>query len=359
MAKIARLTLSGMRNLESLDLSPDLHTTLITGRNGAGKTAILEAIHILASGRSFRESRLQRCQQWQAQQLTLFAQVNNRHGNQHLGWQRQQNTTSTRLNGDHGQSQAALALHLPVQVFSPESQDMLTQGPNERRRFIDWGTFYQHPEFLSAWRAYNHALKQRNHALRQQRPEREITVWHAPLWQAAQQIDQARHDYVEHLNTQAQQLAPHITDSLVDLSLSYSVGWNAEVSLLERWQQQIEQDRQLGYTQSGPHRADLKIKTQGRDALSVLSRGQQKLLALTLLLTQTQLLSASIQETPILLLDDLPAELDAAHRERVLTFLPSLSAQLFLTSTDSSSLPFSERVTHWMLDQGKYIIKEA
>lgn len=355
MAKIARLTLSGMRNLGPLDLTPDSKTTLITGSNGAGKTAILEAIHILASGRSFRESRLQRCQQWHADQLVLFAQVYNRHGSQHLGWQRQHNTTLLRLNGDNAQSQAALALQLPVQVFSPESQDLLTQGPNERRRFMDWGAFYQHPEFLPAWRAYNHALKQRNHALRQQRPEKEIILWNEPLWQAAHHIDRARHDYVSLLNSQAQLLAPNITDCLNDLSLHYAVGWNADVPLLTRWEQQIDQDRQLGYTQSGPHRADLKIKTQGRDALTVLSRGQQKLLALTLLLTQTQLLSTVIQETPILLLDDLPAELDATHRTRVLEFLPHLSAQAFLTSTDASSLPFTDSITHWRLRDGKHL----
>jgi DNA replication and repair protein RecF len=354
MASIQRLTLIGLRNLASLELTCDnTAPVLITGANGAGKTAILEGIHLLASGRSFRESRLQRLQQWQADQVTLFAQVNNRQGSQQLGWQRHKSETRLRLNGENARTQAELAWHLPVQVFSPESHDLLIHGSTERRRFLDWGAFYQHPQFLLAWRHYQHALRQRNHALRQQAPDKEVALWHAPLWQAAEQVDAARQSYCRALSATVAAFAPQISDSLNDISLSYHRGWREDESLPDIWAQQIEHDRQLGYTQAGPHRADLKLRSQGRDALSIFSRGQQKLLALTLMLSQAKLLSESINESPILLLDDLPAELDATHRQRVLAVLPQLNAQVFLTATDANSLPLNAMGQHWQLNEGR------
>lgn len=352
MAYLTRLTLSGLRNLADTALTPQAGMTLITGTNGAGKTALLEGIFLLSTGRSFRESRLQRLQQWHSPATTLFAQISNRHGEQRLGWQRQKQETSLRLNGDTARSQAELAWHLPVQVFSPESHDLLTHGPSERRRFIDWGTFYQNPAFLPAWRRYQQALRQRNQALRLGASERELALWTDPLWQAAQIVHQARTDYCQQLTLTAQALAPRISDSLSSLTLSYAPGWSQELTLPDVWQAQLPHDRQLGHTQSGPHRADLKLRVQDRDALALLSRGQQKLLALTLLLAQGQLLQQVSNETPVLLLDDLPAELDSHHRARVLELLPELHAQIFLTATDPRALPLPDS-THWALEQGQ------
>ncbi len=352
MARLQRLVFNGLRNLAPLDCLLEGDTLLITGDNGSGKTALLEGIALLSSGRSFRENRLQRCQQWQAPQLTLYAEIDNRLGQQKLGWQREKQQTTLRLNGESAPNQAMLAQQLPVQVFSPESQDLLTQGPNERRRFMDWGAFYHEPRFLNAWRHYQHALKQRNQALRQQRPNAEISLWHKPLLEAAMQVHQTRTQYVAALAQTAQPIMTSVSDSLGQIQLDYHGGWDSEQDLLSLWQTQLAHDRQLGYTQAGPHRADLKLRLHERDALSVLSRGQQKLLALSLLLAQSQHLRQALAETPILLLDDLAAELDQQHQERVLTLLPQLGAQTLLTATHRHPL-FAPNLRHWQLVNGQ------
>lgn len=354
MARLQRLVFNGLRNLAPLDCRIDGDVLLITGNNGSGKTALLEGIALLSSGRSFRENRLQRCQQWQAPQLTLYAEIENRLGHQRLGWQREKQQTTLRLNGENAANQAMLAQQLPVQVFSPESQDLLTQGPNERRRFMDWGAFYHEPSFLNAWRHYQHALKQRNHALRQQRPNAEITLWHKPLLEAALQVHDIRLRYLNALAETAQPIMSQVSDSLAQIELAYNAGWDSEQDLLSLWQNQLPHDRQLGYTQAGPHRADLKLRLQERDALSVLSRGQQKLLALSLLLAQSQHLRLALAETPILLLDDLAAELDQEHQQRVLTLLPQLGAQTILTATQSNRL-IMPTTQHWQLVNGTLI----
>lgn len=353
MAQLQRLVFNGLRNLAPFDVSIDSNALLITGHNGSGKTALLEGIALLSSGRSFRENRLQRCQQWQSPQLTLYAEVSNRLGVQRLGWQREKQLTQLRLNGETATNHALLAQHLPVQVFSPESQDLLTQGPNERRRFIDWGAFYHEPHFLTAWRHYQHALKQRNHALRQQRPPTEIALWHHPLLEAALAVHKTRSHYVQTLAETALPIMAEVSDSLTEIKLDYHPGWDLEQDLLTLWQTQLAHDRQLGYTQAGPHRADLKLRLHDRDALSVLSRGQQKLLALSLLLAQSQHLRNALNETPVLLLDDIAAELDIEHQSRILNLLPKLEAQTILTATQPNSLPIHAK-EHWQLVNGHF-----
>lgn len=354
MAYLQRLVVNGLRNLHALDLNIDpKQPVLITGANGSGKTALLEAIFLLSTGRSFRESRLQRCQQWQAPAITLYAEVDNQYGKQQLGWQKEKQLTKLRLNGDNASNQAALAQNLPIQIFSPENQDMLTQGPSERRRFIDWGAFYQDQRFLTAWRHYQHALKQRNQALKQQRPQHEVMLWQQPLAQAAALVDEIRQQYVTNLATIAAPLLSQLSDSLADIQLSYYPGWDKEQGELSAlWEAQWLQDRQLGYTHAGPHRADLKLRLHDRDALSVLSRGQQKLLALALLLAQATCLKHNTQENPILLLDDLAAELDQTHKQRFLACLPELNAQTILTAIDNTSLPL-ENAQHWHIQAGQ------
>lgn len=353
--------IQGLRNLQPLDeqLPPPDTVIHITGANGAGKTALLEAIHLVATGRSFRENRLQRCQQWQTEQMTIFVELNNRAGHQQLGWQRHKQHTTLKLNGGFAHSQADLAWHCPVQVFSPESHDQLTQGSQERRRLLDWGAFYQQPNFLNAWRHYQHALRQRNQALRQGLPDSQIINWHTPMWEAAQQIDQARSQYLIALDQHLPAIAAHISDDLCALSVSYHRGWSKEQSLPEIWLENMLHDRQLGYTQVGPHRADLKIRLQDRDALTICSRGQQKLIALMLLLAQTRILQHELSDTPILLLDDLPAELDQHHLMRVLTFLPQLNAQCFFTTTLNDPLPVFSKIQHWHLVQGQLTINTS
>ncbi len=352
MALIQRLNVEGLRNLRSLICEPAEKTTIIWGENGAGKTAILEAVYLLATGRSFREHRLAVCQQWQSNQMMVFAQVVSASGEHRLGWQRQSQETHLRVDGQAVSSQAAIAPYLPVQVFAPDYQDAWVQGPAERRKFMDWGAFYTAPDFMSAWRHYQQALRQRNQALKLKLSDQEIALWHQPLWQSAMRLDAIRRAYVQRLLPIIADYAPRVSDALQGLGLHYHTGWAQDGDLLVHWETHIEQDRLMGFTQAGPHRADLKFKVDGKDALSVLSRGQQKLLAFLLLLVQTLDLTQHTAETPILLLDDLSAELDTVHRERVLALLPELNCQCFLTTTNARQFDQVSDAVYWQMSQG-------
>ena len=120
--------------------------------------------------------------------------------------------------------------------------------------------------------------------------------------------------------------------------LDYRPGWPLEAELLAALRQGREQDRRLGYTQWGPHRADVLIRLAGRPAPEILSRGQQKLLIITLILAQARLYQARQGSACILLIDDLPAELDRAHREWILHRLADSAMQLFVTAIEPEAL---------------------
>jgi DNA replication and repair protein RecF len=120
-----------------------------------------------------------------------------------------------------------------------------------------------------------------------------------------------------------------------DFGLDYYPGWDSSrSSLLQELTQTLARDRKRGFTCSGPHRADLIFNHQGQRAAQVISRGQQKLLVVALFLAQAELLTRKTGRSSVLLFDDLAAELDAAHRQKVLTVLERMAAQVFITALD-------------------------
>ena len=342
MSQLQRLNLQTFRNLTqvSLEFAPGLN--LIVGDNAAGKTALIEALWLLATGRSFRTSQPKQLIQYQQPHFTLFCEVRHQTGALHkLGMQRTPTQVTLKLNGEKCQSQSQLAQQLPLQLLTPESHRLLEEGPKARRQFMDWGCFYQTAEFLPLWRSYQRTLKQRNRALKQQLPAAQIQLWDAPLVQTALQIDQLRQTYLEqltpHLQTFCQQLMPELE---TPVSISYRAGWPQHTEDLgQLMQQHLRQDQQKGHTQYGSHRADIRFRFGPLEAMQTLSRGQQKLFVCALLLAQAQLHQQQTGNRVIMLIDDLPAELDANHRQKLLQLLQALKIQHLITTTDADLIP--------------------
>jgi len=358
LSQLKRLNLQAFRNIPqaSLDFAPGLN--LIVGDNAAGKTALIESLWVLATGRSFRTSQPKQLIQHQQPHFTLFCEVTNRAGtSQKLGMQRSPTQLQLKLNGEKCQSQSQLAQQLPLQLLTPESHRLLEEGPRARRQFMDWGCFYQAPEFLPLWRSYQRTLKQRNRALKQQLPAAQVQLWDTPLVQAALQIDQLRQTYLQqltpHLQSFCQQLMPEID---TPVSLSYRAGWPQQTEdLLQLMQQHLSADLKKGHTQYGSHRADIRFRFGQLEALQTLSRGQQKLFVCALLLAQAQLHQQQTGNGVIMLIDDLPAELDANHREKLLHLLQTLNIQHLITTTDANLIPNLKTSQTWQIEQGKFI----
>lgn len=332
---LSYLEVRDLRNLTSLQFVPTSSLNLIVGPNGSGKTSLLEAIHILGLGRSFRSAQMQKYVQKGKQQLLVFGRIT-RQGQTHtIGIQKSLvDGTLIHIDRQPASSAASLAELLPLQIITPESHQLLQGEPKERRAFIDWGLFHVEHNYLQQWKRYRRLLEQRNAALRGTLASTEIKLWEAELADAGEQMTRSRSEYLA-------QLIPHfnhIYESLLEdvpPSLSYRQGWSKEFSLLESLERNRDKELSLGFTLSGPHRADVRLRLQnGLEAVDGLSRGQQKLTVCALRLAQMQLLFDQQAMACTLLLDDLPAELDSLRREKLLAAVARTGAQCFITATD-------------------------
>ncbi|MES2142031.1 MAG: DNA replication/repair protein RecF [Pseudomonadota bacterium] len=332
--QVFRLKISQFRNLAELDLEFSPHFNFIYGPNGSGKSSLLEAIHFLSLGRSFRSALASRAIHYEAKQFNLFSVVLGQ-GAITLGLEKTRHG-KTRIKIDNNiDSISELAKVLPIQLVNPNSYYLLSGGPKARRQFVDWGVFHVEPHFFLLWKQFQQTLKQRNAALQRQISADQIKVWNYKLIEFSVEITCMRKKYL-------QQLTPLITEligeliSLEGLTIDFYQGWDQQSTLENVLSRSFFRDSSLGYTHYGPQRADLLIKLHGNPVHEVLSRGEQKLLAYGLQLAQGLLLKKIADKSCIYLFDDLFAELDSVRQAYLVTLLNRLESQVFITVIEAS-----------------------
>lgn len=358
MTQIVKIQLHSFRNITQANCQLASGLNLFIGDNAAGKTSLIESLWLLATGRSFRSSKIKDLIQIDQSQTTVFLEIQNSKHQHRLAVQKSADSTTLRLDGANLKSQAQLATYLPVQLLTPESHKLLEEGPKARRSFMDWGCFHQNPTFIDNWRIFQRSLKQRNSALKKRMPAKMVQIWDTQLIESALKIDQMRQDYLQklapHLQNFCQNLMPELE---ADVGCHYRAGWPQATENLEQlMHENLLKDQQLGHTQYGAHRADIRFKFAGREALQMLSRGQQKLFVCALLLAQAKLHEEICGEAVIMLIDDLPAELDEFHRRKLLELLQSLRIQHFITSTAENLIPILSPKTSqiWRIEHGNF-----
>ena len=336
---VTRLQITSLRNISQASLNPQKGFNIIFGENGSGKTCLLEAIHILGLGRSFRSHLTGRIIQHDADNLAIFAEFESESGNkQSAGIEKQKSgQTRIRLNQEDQQSIAETASLLPLQLINTESYRLLDSGPKYRREFLDWGVFHVEQSFIECWRCFTRILKQRNAALKQGLDSSRISAWDEEFIELSEQLNIMREKYIADLSPIFFDLLEQLLD-FKGFSLLYYRGWTRDKALMDLIEENLHRDRQLTYTYYGPHRADIRLTINGTPVQDELSRGQQKLYVYALRLAQGTLLKRQKGKSCIYLIDDLPAELDKERRHRIAAVLKNLSAQVFVTSVDQEGL---------------------
>lgn len=340
MSRVQQLKISGFRNILSADIVELDRINLFYGENGAGKTSVLECLHLLGMGRTFRSGTKKSFINHDSDEVTVFGRVYDDDAHlRKLGVSRNnKGEVQLRLDGDKLQKLASLASLLPLQTINADSFELLAGGPGRRRRYLDWGLFHQETLFLPDWRQFQKLLKQRNHLLRHDRiDEAQLAVWDHGLVQVSERIDAARQRYIEQLKPLFLKVLFGFSPEL-ELQVSYRRGWDKNRGLAEVLSSQRAAEIQRGYSLYGPHRADLRIKVGTHTASDVLSRGQQKIVVCALLIAQAKLLSEKAAKPCVFLIDDLPSELDAVHRKKVCDFLEQIGTQVFITGINREDL---------------------
>lgn len=337
------ISIRNLRNLVEIHLRPQQGINLIVGTNGSGKTSLLEAIYILGRGRSFRESKsravIMKGKPW----YEVTGQLEDNGISTRIGIRRSAREITVRMNGTSVRKLSTLAKQLPIHIITPRSHELLEAGAGVRRRFIEWGVFHVEHGYQRLSSRYHRALTQRNAALKNQQDIH--ALWDEEIIELAGSIDRIRRGYVEELSRYLEEEMQHLLDGQ-QVRLEWRRGWDAEQDLGESLDRNRSADLSRGFTHAGPHRADLVVRLEGELSRQWASRGQQKLIVCGLFLAQTRLIRERTGKRPVILMDDLAAELDREHRERMLDRLRVNDSQVFITATDAGI--FSNRVSDAM-----------
>lgn len=333
---LAELRLKQYRSYtdDSFEFSPTVN--IIVGPNASGKTNLLEAILMIAKGKSYRAKETELIQidkDWSRLDARLVG-----------GSERTLKLTKETIPGrefliDHKTfKRLTLKYTIPVVLFEPNDLLLLTGSPDLRRSYLDDILEQTNAGYGSLIRQYKRTLAQRNALLK--RAEASLTTqifpWNIRLSQLAAQIVRARVELVKAIKQTLPGLYKDLSHTDVAIDLTYNTQCDAdsyETQLLKRLENELELDTLRGYTAHGPHREDLTITFNNRLAQEVASRGETRTLILALKIFELKHLAVSRDRTPLLLLDDVFSELDGARRHALTNFL--LAYQTFITTTDA------------------------
>ena len=342
------LEVEGLRCLKPTRLELHTHVNLVTGANGAGKTSLLEAIHLLGRGRSFRTRHTERLVGHEVSRLTVFGHTDQPNfPTVGLAYDRQTGLQA-RVGGREARSLAELSEAFPVQIVDPGIHRLVEEGPAYRRRWLDWGVFHVEPGFVNAWTEHARTLKQRNAALKRRA---DPSPWEPELVRHGTLLSMARARTMGLLEPYLRQTLTALLGEPV--SLSYYQGWGQERTLAETLAAQRARDLERGSTGQGAHRFDVRLTIEGRGAREMLSRGQQKLLGAALALAMARLAGSGGRRPPTLLLDDPAAELDRAHTDALVSEIRTLRGQLVVTALHPEEARFGDPDRAFHVEQGR------
>lgn len=346
---IERIESTHFRNSSknSLQLSENLN--IFFGKNGSGKSSVIESIYLLGFGRSFRTNKLGSCIQHEKSSFSLFATAKptvKPDSLEHLkvGLSRSRNREFIcQINGERGKKLSELVSLFPIQLFTPQSTDLIIGSPKDRRRFLDWGVFHVEHNYRQCIRSFKLVLRQRNALLKNKHLDtQQVAIWDEKFCELSDSLSLMRKQYIDTFKPIFNEIQVKFLSEF-RVELEYNKGWKDNESLLKSIQSRFGQDRQIGLTSVGPHKADIKFKIAGRDASEVLSRGQLRMVVAALLLAQTKAFNAITGSSSIFLLDDLGAELDESRRELFLDELVKTNAQVLVTAIDQEQLKFASK----------------
>ncbi|HWP46447.1 MAG TPA: DNA replication/repair protein RecF [Candidatus Limnocylindrales bacterium] len=357
---LKNLKLIHFRSFSFLEMEFINGINLIYGPNAAGKTNLLEGIHILSNLRSFRTSGISELIQWEAVSASISGEVTTQEGIQKsLTVLLESNRRMALVQGKRSSPKDYLSL-FPTVTFSPDDLGIVKGPPSERRSFMDKGIFQLSPTYWADLSDYNQILKQKNALLKHESLEQSsgksdleiLQVLNEQMQRVGSRIIYARREYLKKLQEALQRVYKHWLSDHEDIQIIYKstlgkdfleLNLDGIQGLYQTVLQKME-EKELRYQASlvGPHRDDMEIFLNGRPIHAFGSQGQQRTAVLALKLASSEVYVHHHGEYPALILDDVTSELDPSRNERLLEYLKN-NFQVFLSST--VKLPYLENMS--------------
>ncbi|MEN6612526.1 MAG: DNA replication/repair protein RecF [Armatimonadota bacterium] len=344
---IKTLNLTNFRNYENLEVKPDNGLNVLVGMNAQGKSAILEAIYLLATSKSHRTSRDMDLIRLGESVAWICAEVVRSERNDALleiALSRTEPKT-VKINKVRHPKIGDIVGQLNAVIFSNSDIEMVRGEPSLRRRFLNLEISQVSPQYIYALGRYKRVLSQRNNLLRDIKASKiqsaDIDAWDSQLVEYGSAIISRRAKFIGFLAECAANIYSSLTDNTEELKVTYKpnidpASLHSEKEIAEKFANALIGRRYIdimrGTTTSGPHRDDMALSVNGMAAREFASQGQQRSIAIALKLAEIDLMLDSAGESPVVLLDDVMAELDDARRAKVLEVTLG-RCQTFITTT--------------------------
>lgn len=365
--KIKQLQLNNFRNIEKIELNPDEKLNFFIGNNAQGKTNILEAIFFLATGNSFRSNDDNNLVKFGSQNFLLKAsyKYEDRTIHTNLSYEKQQGKI-IKINGKKpGQSNAN---RLKTVLFIPDDLFLVKGNPAKRRNFLDFVLKQLSPEYKYNLNNYSNILKKRNFLLkREQSKSSSFAIVDELFVESAVKIVIARLKYINVLDSTVREIYEKLNSEPPQLKIRYALSFpldNGKInleSLRETLSKEIKQNKEVELkkriTVLGPHLDDMHIYQDGRLARQFASQGQQRNISVCLKFAEMESFKKISGYYPILLLDEVLAELDNQKRQLLIDYLLKSQFQSFLTSVNLERINLS-RSSVYLIENGCLMRKE-
>ena len=333
------LKLLNFRNYDNLYIDFNKKVNLLVGKNGQGKTNIVESIYMLSFGKSFRTNKEKELIKFNCEKASVQInyQKSDRDGNIkiEIGEKKQ-----VYLNGIKIKKLSELLGNINIVIFTPDDINILKGGPQNRRRFLDIMISQLRPNYMHILSLYNKTLEQRNNYLRQikeyNKDENLLEIWDEKLIDYGMKIYEYRKEFLEKIQNKIKYIHKEITDGKEDIEIEYISDAKTRQNFTNELQSRRKLDIIKGFTTKGIHRDDFIIYINKKEVGIFGSQGQNRTAMLSLKLSELQVIYDDIGEYPILLLDDFMSELDEKRRERFLNNIKDI--QVIITCTEKLRL---------------------
>ena len=342
---IKTLNLKNFRNYEKETFTFNKGINILTGNNGQGKTNCAEAIFFLCTGYSPRANKDSLVIKSGQEHAEIFGVAESEYGE--VSVKIRFNKTDKKnvyVNGLEVLRIGELMGNIHSVFFNPQELKLVQESPEDRRRFMNISLSQMSKNYFYALTRYNKILSQRNNLLKN--PDISIInetlpVWDVQLSKEAAKIILARNNFLKEITPIAQEKHAFLTDGKEILTMKTESGYSGDEQeiatfLFADLKSNLQKDLRLGYTSIGPHRDDIKFSLNNTDVRLYGSQGQQRTVALSIKLAETESFKARFGEYPILILDDVLSELDKKRQRKLIASLDNLQTIFTATGFDRS-----------------------